>query len=53
MVQHVTAVSGFAYGVIGADIHVFANGLPLYLLSEWQREPASDATGFATCPAGC
>jgi hypothetical protein len=31
--QIVTAVNGFAYGVIGADIHVFDNGLPLYLLA--------------------
>lgn len=30
--QHVHAVAGFAYGVIGADIHVFANGTPVYLL---------------------
>jgi tetratricopeptide (TPR) repeat protein len=34
--QNVTAVNGFAYGVIGADIHVFSNGLPLYLLANWR-----------------
>ena len=34
--QNVIAVDGFAYGVIGADIHVFANGLPLYLLANWR-----------------
>jgi tetratricopeptide (TPR) repeat protein len=38
IVQNVTVVSGFAYGVIGADVHVFANGLPLYLLANWQPE---------------
>lgn len=27
--QNVTTVNGFAYGVIGADVHVFDNGLPL------------------------
>ena len=31
LIQNVTAVNGFAYGVIGADIHVFDNGLPLCL----------------------
>jgi hypothetical protein len=42
LIQNVTAENGFAYGVIGADIHVFANGLPLYLLANWQPEqPAS------------
>lgn len=38
IVQNVTAVNGFAYGVIGADIHVFGGGLPLYLLANWQPE---------------
>jgi len=40
--QDVTAVNGFAYGVIGADIHVFGSGLPLYLLANWQAEPKAD-----------
>ncbi|MFJ1871090.1 tetratricopeptide repeat protein [Streptomyces chartreusis] len=40
-VQNVTAVNGFAYGTIGADIHVFDNGLPLYLLANWQHETAA------------
>jgi tetratricopeptide (TPR) repeat protein len=38
-VQNVFAVNGFAYGVIGADIHVFGDGLPLYILANWQAEP--------------
>ncbi|MBG0567077.1 tetratricopeptide repeat protein [Actinoplanes aureus] len=33
--QTVTAVGGFAYGVINADLHVFSNGAPLYLLAGW------------------
>jgi hypothetical protein len=33
-VQKVTAVDGFAYGVVGADIHVFGDGVPLYLLEK-------------------
>lgn len=35
--QFVTADSGVAYGVIGADLHVFGEGLPLYLLFEFDR----------------
>jgi tetratricopeptide (TPR) repeat protein len=37
-VQNVVAVNGFAYGAVGADIHVFSNGLPLYLLVNWRPE---------------
>jgi tetratricopeptide (TPR) repeat protein len=33
--QTVTAVGGFAYGVINADLHVFSSGAPLYLLASW------------------
>jgi len=40
MLQNVTAVDGFAYGVIGADIHVLASGAPLYLLANWEHVPA-------------
>ena len=35
-IQNVSAVDGFAYGVIGADIHVLASGGPLYLLANWR-----------------
>ncbi|RKE23410.1 hypothetical protein [Streptomyces sp. TLI_171] len=30
--QQVRAVAGFAYGAVGADIHVFGDGTPVYLL---------------------
>ncbi|WP_086561387.1 tetratricopeptide repeat protein [Streptomyces africanus] len=42
--QHVTATGGFAYGAIGADIHVFGDGTPLYLLRTWcaPEEPDSE-----------
>jgi hypothetical protein len=43
-VRNITGVSGFAYGVIGADIHVFGDGQPVYLLANWQTELA-DRTG--------
>ncbi|MEU8437113.1 tetratricopeptide repeat protein [Streptomyces sp. NPDC029216] len=49
--QEVRAVGGFAYGVVGADIHVFGDGSPLYLLlrhlkataqrSDWLRAQPS------------
>ena len=38
VVQNVMAVDGFAYGAVGADIHVFSGGLPLYLLVNWRPE---------------
>lgn len=41
--QEVRAVGGFAYGVVGADIHVFGDGSPLYLLL---RHLKATAQGF-------
>jgi hypothetical protein len=38
-VRNVTAVSGFAYGIIGADIVVFGDGRPVYVLVNWQTRP--------------
>jgi hypothetical protein len=35
----VQAGNGFAYGAIGADIHVFGDGVPLYLLKNWRPVP--------------
>jgi tetratricopeptide (TPR) repeat protein len=44
VIQNVTAVNGFAYGVIGADIHIFGrNGTPVYLLFAHHRVPNSDS----------
>ncbi|MFF1907204.1 hypothetical protein [Kitasatospora sp. NPDC058218] len=40
--QYVTATGGFAYGVIGADIHVFGDGTPLYILERWRPPPGLD-----------
>ncbi|WP_157744912.1 tetratricopeptide repeat protein [Micromonospora coxensis] len=39
VVQHVTATAGFAYGAVGADVHVHGDGTPLYLLHEEQPRP--------------
>jgi len=55
-VQDVTAIDGFAYGVIGADIHVLAGGIPPYFLLSWPRKPESkpepSRTTRASSPAG-
>ncbi|WP_431047107.1 hypothetical protein ACQUSR_33435 [Streptomyces sp. P1-3] len=45
MNQSVHAESGFAYGVMGADIHVFGDGVPVYLLQRWQP-PVLPDDGF-------
>jgi tetratricopeptide (TPR) repeat protein len=50
-VQNVVAVNGFAYGAIDADIHVFANGLPLYLLANWHSEAGSDPEWLRELPS--
>jgi tetratricopeptide (TPR) repeat protein len=50
-VQNVTAVDGFAYGVIGADIHVFGSGLPLYLLANWRPEPEANQDWLRELPS--
>ena len=51
VLQNVIAVNGFAYGVIGADIHVFANGLPLYLLANWRPAPAGSPDWLRELPS--
>jgi len=38
--QRVSVTDGFAYGVIGADLHVLGSGVPLYLLTAWRRPPS-------------
>lgn len=50
-VQNVIAVSGFAYGVVGADIHVFGNGLPLYLLANWSARLKADPEWLRELPS--
>ena len=51
LVQNVVAINGFAYGAIGADIHVFANGLPLYLLANWRAEGEADQGWLRELPS--
>ncbi|MFE6848324.1 hypothetical protein [Streptomyces sp. NPDC057686] len=51
-VQNVVAVNGFAYGAMGADIHVHVgSGLPLYLLGNWQDGPNTDPQWLRELPS--
>jgi hypothetical protein len=49
--QTVRSAAGFAYGVIGADLHVFGDGVPLYLLLNWQGEAAMDSAWLRRMPS--
>ncbi|MGN9910159.1 hypothetical protein ACTMTJ_21655 [Phytohabitans sp. LJ34] len=50
--QNVSAVAGNAYGIVGdADIHVFGDGLPVYLLTLYRSAPATDARWLRQLPS--
>ncbi|MFJ6793860.1 tetratricopeptide repeat protein [Streptomyces sp. NPDC091268] len=49
--QVVRAEGGFAYGVIGADIHVFGDGRPVYVLRRWEGPPAADPDWLLELPS--
>ncbi|MFG2873596.1 tetratricopeptide repeat protein [Streptomyces sp. NPDC048337] len=49
--QVVRAEGGFAYGVVGADIHVFGDGTPLYVLENWRPPPPTDAEWLREMPS--
>ncbi|MFC8447884.1 hypothetical protein [Kitasatospora sp. NPDC057223] len=49
--QHVVAEAGFAYGAIGADIHVFGDGTPVYLLANWHPEGPADGAWLRELPS--
>lgn len=49
--QYVQAVNGFAYGCIGADIHVFGDGVPLYVLQRWRPEARPDPAWLLALPS--
>ncbi|MEU8082669.1 tetratricopeptide repeat protein [Micromonospora sp. NPDC049101] len=51
MGQHVSAVEGFAHGVVGADLHVGADGVPLYLLARWERVDTPPKEWLAELPS--
>ncbi|MCC3775070.1 tetratricopeptide repeat protein [Streptomyces sp. UNOB3_S3] len=49
--QNFTVGSGFAYGVIGADLHVFGDGTPLYVLENHRRVAEADPDWLAELPS--
>jgi tetratricopeptide (TPR) repeat protein len=49
--QEVRAENGFAYGVIGADIHVFGDGTPLYLLFAHRPPQRADSRWLVAQPS--
>ncbi|MEO3927399.1 tetratricopeptide repeat protein [Micromonosporaceae bacterium B7E4] len=52
VVQVVSAVAGFAYGVIGADIHVIgADRTPLYILMNWRSAATVDDAWLRELPS--
>jgi len=51
VIQHVTATAGFAYGVVGADLHVFGDGTPVYVLENWRGVPESDPAWLRELPS--
>ena len=50
-VQNVTAINGWAYGAIGADVHVFADEGPLYVLTEFRPAAEPDTGTLLTQPS--
>jgi hypothetical protein len=51
VIQHITAVAGFAYGVIGADMHVLGDGTPLYMLENYRRLGPADPNWLREMPS--
>ncbi|MET9314637.1 tetratricopeptide repeat protein [Kribbella sp. NPDC003505] len=49
--QVVRVESGVGYGVVGADLHVFGDGVPLYLLLSWAPGPAPDPDWLREMPS--
>jgi tetratricopeptide (TPR) repeat protein len=47
----VVATGGFAYGVVGADIHVFSDGRPLYVLENWRGPAVADPAWLRELPS--
>jgi tetratricopeptide (TPR) repeat protein len=49
--QQVRVQAGFGYGVIGADLHVFGDGRPLYLLHQYRPDPEPDTAWLLAQPS--
>lgn len=48
---NVSSIGGYAYGTVGADIHVFGDGAPVYLLENWRPAPDADALWLREAPS--
>ncbi|WP_158854632.1 hypothetical protein [Saccharothrix deserti] len=42
---------GFALGVVGGDVHRFADGVPVYVLRPWERKPTPPAEWLREPPS--
>lgn len=49
--QDIRVENGVGYGVIGADMHVFGDRIPLYLLENWHDSPAEDPQWLRELPS--
>lgn len=49
--QEVRVEGGFGYGVIGADLHVFADRGPVYVLEEFRPPAGPDAAWLVEMPS--
>jgi len=49
--QTVFVESGVGYGVVGADLHVFGDGVPLYLLANWRQAHEPDPGWLREMPS--
>ncbi|WP_405461828.1 tetratricopeptide repeat protein [Streptomyces anulatus] len=49
--QHVSAEGGFAYAVVDGDIHVYVDGLPVYVLENWRPVPEADTQWLRELPS--
>ncbi|WP_183064308.1 tetratricopeptide repeat protein [Streptomyces sp. gCLA4] len=49
--QHVSAEGGFAYAVVDGDIHVYVDGLPVYVLENWRAVPEADPEWLRELPS--
>jgi tetratricopeptide (TPR) repeat protein len=51
VIQNVEAIAGFAYGVIGADLHVLGDGTPVYVLENHRGPSAANGKWLRELPS--
>ncbi|MEU4064155.1 hypothetical protein AB0F25_17310 [Streptomyces wedmorensis] len=49
--RHISAEGGFAYAVVDGDIHVYVDGLPVYVLENWRPTPEADPEWLRELPS--